>query len=73
MKTIGEIMDEELTSDVFTVSEFLEMLDAEELYDINAYGYYHDGEHITDKKVWLNREDIEENGQKYPYIIWYAV
>ncbi len=73
MKTINEIMAEELTCDVFTVREFLKMLDMKELYDINAYGYYHDGEQLTDKEVWLNREDIEENGQKYPYIVWYAV
>lgn len=72
MKTIDEIMAEELTCDVFTISEFLEMLDMEELYDINAYGYYHDGEQVTDNKVWLNREDIVENGQKYPYIVWHT-
>ena len=73
MKTIDEIMNEEMTSDVFTVDEFLGMLDMDELYDINAFGYYHDGENVTEVQVWLNKSDIEEKGKQYPYIIWHTV
>ena len=73
MKTIAEIIGEDPTADVFTIEEFLDLLAADELEDADSYGYYHDGEQLTEHRVWLNESDIREQGKKYPYIFWHVV
>ena len=71
MKTIQEVQDELEYGEVFPIDEFLELLEMGELDDESSYGYYHDGEEETQKSVLLDAEDIEENREQYPYVIWY--
>ncbi len=72
MKTRDEVQEEFPSNYVFTIDEFIEAYDADAFnaYNYDAWGYYHDGEDITDKTVWLNREDILDHKKTHPYIIW---
>ena len=58
--------------DVFTVEEFLGLLSDGDVspYDYDSYGYYHDGENLTEEPVVLIESYIREAAKKYPYIVW---
>ena len=72
MKTKEEVQEEYLVETVFDIDEFVEMLDDGTIdpFDPNPSGYYHDGEEESAEPVWLNRQDILDHKEKYPYIIW---
>lgn len=72
MKTLRQVQDECLTEDVFTTAEFLELFDEGAIspYDYDSYGYYHDGESLTEIPVCLYRDDIIEKSSQYPYVVW---
>ncbi len=72
MMTKEEVQNENMIADVYTIDEFIELLDmgAIDPYNLDAQGYYHDGEHETTISVWLNRSDILDHKEKYPYILW---
>ncbi len=72
MKTLKEVQSENLLMDVFTIEEFLQLLKDGDVspYDYDSYGYYHDGENLTEEQVYVYEQHIIEMGEKYPYIVW---
>lgn len=75
MKTLMEVQDECLTGYVFTVDEFIEMIEdgSIDIYNEDNYGYYHDGEIETEERVYFDKQSLKEAKEKYPYICWYEV
>lgn len=75
MKTLMEVQEECLTGYVFTVEEFIEMVNdgTIDVYNEDNYGYYHDGENETEVPVSFDKYSLEEGLEKYPYICWYEV
>lgn len=69
MKSVEQIK-KECIGDVFTLEEFLELIN---LGCINRYdgdGYFHNGENETNISVWDNNltwDDVKN----YPYVCWY--
>ena len=72
MKSLDQVQEENTLMNVFTIDEFLELLEGGDVspYDHDSYGYYHDGENLTDESVVLIESYIREAGKKYPYIVW---
>ncbi len=72
MKSLKQVQDENDIMDVFTVEEFLGLLSDGDVspYDYDSYGYYHDGENLTEEPVVLIESYIREAAKKYPYIVW---
>ncbi len=72
MKSLKQVQDENILMHVFTIDEFLELLADGDIspYDYDSYGYYHDGENLTEESVVLIESYIKDAGKKYPYIVW---
>ena len=70
MMTIQEIAEELGSGEVFAIEEFLELAEMGEL-DEDGYGYYHDGEELTERRVVLDPEELEDMQEQYPYVVWY--
>lgn len=69
MKTLEQVKAEEF-ADVFTLNEFIEMLDEGYIIDYDGIGYFHDGETETNISVWDNTltwDDVKN----FPYVCWY--
>jgi len=69
MKTLEQVKVEEF-ADVFTLNEFIEMLDEGYIIDYDGIGYFHDGENETNISVWDNTltwDDVKN----FPYVCWY--
>ena len=69
MKTLEQVKAEEF-ADVFTLNEFIEMLDEGYIIDYDGIGYFHDGEAETNISVWDNTltwDDVKN----FPYVCWY--
>lgn len=69
MKTLEQVKIEEF-ADVFTLNEFIEMLDEGYIIDYDGIGYFHDGENETNISVWDNTltwDDVKN----FPYVCWY--
>lgn len=69
MKNIEQVQSEEI-GDVYTLEEFLEMVEADTVIPYDGYGYFHDGKHKTDICVWddsITWDLIKD----YPYVVWY--
>lgn len=75
MKTIEELRQEYMIEEVFTTKEFEELmkpLDGIKTIEfVDSYGYFHDGENITD--IAVDPYTFEEYKDKYPYVIWRSV
>ena len=82
MKSLKEVQDEVWDDfkggDVFTVEEFEELMkptgDPEvdsEIEFVDSYGYFHDGENVTN--VAVDPYTFREYKDKYPYVVWHKV
>ena len=69
-KTRDEVALDHPECDTFTIPEFLELVRMGALEDVDSYGYYHDGQELTEVPVRLDEQEIKELGRKYPYIVW---
>ena len=57
--------------EVLTPAEFLERLqNGYADYIGDSYGFYHDGEHLTDEPVIPTEEDVRRYIGVYPYLVW---
>jgi hypothetical protein len=74
MKTKEEIKATErvgeIRGDVFTLNEFLELIQDGMFIPYDGSGYFHDGEKETDRSVWAEDLSLMEL-KKYPYVCWY--
>ncbi|GEM_PF-2689358 len=60
----------ECEGDVYTLRAFMEEIDNGIVSSYDGVGYFHDGKHRTNVKVWNN--DLTWNDVKdYPYVCWY--
>lgn len=69
MKTLVEVQAEEKYADVFTLDEFIEMMDSGSITSCDGCGYFHDGEKRTECEVYddtLTWNDVKD----YPYVVW---
>ena len=57
--------------EVLTPGEFLERLqNGYAAYIGDSYGFYHDGERLTDEPVIPVAEDVRRMAGVYPYLVW---
>ena len=70
MMTIQEIQEDLDSGEVFAIDEFIELAEMGEL-DEEGYGYFHDGEEMTEIRVALDVEELEDMQEQYPYVIWF--
>ncbi len=74
MKTIEQIQKETKVGDVFTLKEFMEVVERGSINDYDGFGYFHDGEKETDinvfSDIWYEFE-VDDVLKMYPYVIWY--
>ncbi|MBR4454756.1 MAG: hypothetical protein IKS32_00880 [Solobacterium sp.] len=73
-----DLMDDIRTGDVFTTEEFAELMkpdpddpDNHEIEFVDSFGYFHDGEELTD--VSVDPYTFDKYKDRYPYVIWYRV
>lgn len=69
MKTIQQVKTEEF-ADIFTLKEFINMINEGYIIDYDGVGYFHDGEKETKISVWddtLTWDDVKD----FPYVCWY--
>lgn len=73
-----EVWDDFKGGDVFTVEEFEELMqptgDPEvdgEIEFVDSYGYFHDGENVTD--ISVDPYTFKLYKDKYPYVVWHKV
>lgn len=74
IKTIEQIREETKVGDVFTLKEFMEVVERGCINDYDGFGYFHDGDKETDINVfgdiWYKFE-VDDVLKRYPYVIWY--
>ena len=70
MKTIEEIQEEFVADYIFTTKEFEELMNGEdsEIEFVDSFGYFHDGEEITE--IAVEPYTFDEYKDKYPYVVW---
>ena len=69
MKTLKQVEAEEI-ADVYTLEEFIELLNEGYIIDYDGIGYFHNGENETNISVWdhnLTWDDVKN----FPYVCWY--
>lgn len=74
MKTIEQIQEETRVGDVFTLEEFMEVVERGSINDYDGFGYFHNGEKETDINVFSNiwdKFEVDDMLKRYPYVIWY--
>jgi len=60
--------------DVFTTEEFEELMrpsadeEGSDLEFVDSFGYFHDGEHLTD--IRIDPYTFEQYKKDYPYVVW---
>ena len=70
MKTIEEIQEEFVADYVFTTEEFEDLMKGEdsEIEFVDSFGYFHDGENITE--IAIDPYTFDDYKDKYPYVVW---
>lgn len=80
MKTLREVQDEILFGDefvggeVFTTEEFAELMkptddpEDNEIEFVDSFGYFHDGEQLTE--IAVDPYTFDDYKDKYPYVVW---
>ena len=80
MKTIEQVreetkMGEVFIGEVFTLEEFMEVVERGSITEYDGIGYFHDGEQETALEVfspiWFNYDSVDEVIEKFPYVVWY--
>ncbi|MBR4422259.1 MAG: hypothetical protein IKS69_06980 [Erysipelotrichaceae bacterium] len=76
MKTIEEIQEEYPTAYIFTTEEFAELMEPDEdgfseIEFVDSFGYFHDGEELTE--IMVDPYTFDEYKDKYPYVVWRKV
>lgn len=57
-------------SSIYTLNEFMDLLDDGTITSYDGWGYFHDGENETRLNVWDNSltwDDVKD----FPYVCWY--
>ena len=76
MKTIEEIQEEYPADYIFTCEEFAELMQPDEdgyseIESVDSFGYFHDGEELTE--IPVDPYTFDEYKDKYPYVVWRKV
>lgn len=76
MKTIDEIQEEYPAAYIFTTEEFTELMEPDEdgfseIEFVDSFGYFHDGEELTE--IMVDPYTFDEYKDKYPYVVWRKV
>lgn len=66
-----EQIQEKCYGDVFTLSEFGELLDEGMITRYDGRGYFHDGDEETSISVFDDSLSADEVWSKYKYVCWY--
>lgn len=69
MKTREQVQAEIQFGDVYTFSEYCNLVAQGYLTPYDGIGYFHDGEKESNISVWNFKYD--EVWGKYPYVCWY--